>query len=398
MIVAAPPELWFLQDTDGDDRADRKVRILQGLSSADTHHSANAMLIGPDGWLYWSRGVFNVTNMETPTGTYRSTQTGVHRFNPRTFEVEFHFPIGPNPHGHVFDQWGYEFANDGTTGTGSYVNIGKGVANKQFYKMRVRPVAATGLLASSHFPASLQGNFLICNTIGVLGVLQHEFRYSGADITAHEIEPIVVSDDPNFRPVDLEIGGDGALYIADWHNSLIGHMQHNIRDPNRDHTHGRIYRVTCPDRDLLQPVRMKDERIARILPNFLSTENGTRYRARLELSGRATDDVVKGVLAFCSHLNVSNPRDAQAMLECLWVLEEHRSPQLAVLTPLLSANEPRIRAAATRTLGHWQGESLRKPYYFLLLPTNRYSFAPRRSRRPSRSVGRLPLTPSCKWP
>ena len=89
VLVAAPPEIWFLKDTDGDDRADVKIRMLQGISSADTHHTANAMLIGPDGWLYWSRGVFNVANFETPTRTYRSSQSGVHRFNPRTFEVEF---------------------------------------------------------------------------------------------------------------------------------------------------------------------------------------------------------------------------------------------------------------------------------------------------------------------
>ena len=58
--------------------------------------------------------VFNVANFETPTKTYRSGASGVHRFNPRTFEVEFHFPIGPNPHGDVIDQWGYQFAGDGT--------------------------------------------------------------------------------------------------------------------------------------------------------------------------------------------------------------------------------------------------------------------------------------------
>lgn len=106
VLVAAPPELWFLKDTDGDHRADVKLRVLQGVSSADTHHSANALVIGPDGWLYWSRGIFNVANFETPTKTHRTTRSGVHRFNPRTFEVEFHFPIGPNPHGHAIDDWG----------------------------------------------------------------------------------------------------------------------------------------------------------------------------------------------------------------------------------------------------------------------------------------------------
>ena len=357
VLVFVPPELWFLKDTDGDDRADMKIRMLQGVSSADTHHSANAVLVGPDGWLYWSRGVFNVASFETPTKRYRSGQTGVHRFNPRTFEVEFHFPIGPNPHGDVFDQWGYQFANEGTSGTGCYVNIGKGVGNKQWFPKRVRPVPATGILSSSHFPERCNGNFLICNAVGFLGVLQHEVKYNGADITAEEIEPIVVSSDQNFRPSDLEIGGDGALYISDWHNALIGHMQHNMRDPSRDHTHGRIYRVTHKGRELLTPVKMKGQPIEQVCNHFFSQENGTRYRARLELSARDTGDVVEKVGSFASRLDpgqASKHRDqAQALLECLWVFEEHRVPNGELLERVFQAEEPRVRAAAIRTLGHW---------------------------------------------
>ncbi len=359
VLVAAPPEIWFLKDTDGDDRADQKIRMLQGVSSADTHHSANAVLIGPDGWMYWSRGIFNVANFETPTTTFRSGQSGVHRFNPRTFEFEFHFPIGPNPHGDVIDRWGYQFANDGTGGTGSYVNIGKGKGNKQWFEKRVRPVAATGILSSSHFPDANEGNFLICNTIGFLGVLQHEVRYNGADITATEIEPILVSSDPNFRPVDIEVGGDGALYVADWHNTLIGHMQHNMRDPNRDHEHGRIYRVTAKGRQLSKPAKMKGKPIAEVCENFFAKANGTRYRARLELSGRDSDDIADQVQAFADRLNpklVSAERDqAQALLESLWVFEEHRIPNIELLKKTFQADEPRVRAAAVRTLGHWAG-------------------------------------------
>ena len=354
MLVAALPEIWFLKDTDGDDKADVKIRMLQGLCSADSHHSANAMLIGPDGWLYWSRGIFNVSAMETPTRTFRTGESGVHRFNPRTFEVEFHFPIGPNPHGDVFDQWGYQFANDGTSGTGSYVNIGKGVGNKQWFAKRVRPVAATGLLSSSHFPAENQGNFLICNTIGFLGVLQHEVNYNGADITAKEIEPIVVSSDPNFRPTDVEIGGDGAVYVSDWANAIIGHMQHNMRDPNRDHSHGRVYRVTAKDRPLLEPVKLKGKPIADVCRMaFFAKENSTRYRGRLELSGRPTADVTAAVTSWASSLDPAKPADAQALLECLWVFEEHRVPNGELLKRVFAAAEPRVRAAAIRTLGHW---------------------------------------------
>ena len=60
------------------------------------------------------------------------------------------------------------------------------------------------------------------------------------------------SSDPNFRPVALQFGPDGALYVVDWFNPLVGHMQHSLRDPNRDHTHGRIWRITYPKRPLLE--------------------------------------------------------------------------------------------------------------------------------------------------
>lgn len=356
MLVAALPEIWFLKDTDGDDKADVKIRMLQGVCSADSHHSANAMLIGPDGWLYWSRGIFNIAAMETPTQTVRSGESGVHRFNPRTFEMEFHFPIGPNPHGDVFDQWGYQFANDGTGGVGSYVNIGKGISNKPWFKMRVRPVAATGILSSSHFPEKNQGNFLVCNCIGFLGVLQHEVKYNGADITATEIEPILVSSDPNFRPTDVEIGGDGALYVSDWSNAIIGHMQHNMRDPNRDHEHGRIYRVTAKDRPTLKPVPMKGKPITDVCQAFFAKENSTRYRARLELSGRDSNEVITAIGKWSKNLDPKNPEHAQALLEALWVHEEHRVPDLALLSRVFQASEARVRAAAIRTLGHWGGK------------------------------------------
>ena len=355
VLVAAPPEIWFLKDSDGDDRADIKIRVLQGLSSADTHHSANALTIGPDGGLYWSRGIFNVSNIETPTGTFRSGKSGVYRFDPRTYEMSFVFPIGPNPHGDVFDQWGYQFANDGTSGTGSYVNIGQGVGNKQWFRKRVRPVSATGILSSSHFPERNNGNFLICNCIGFLGVLQHEVRYNGADITAHEVDPILVSSDPNFRPTDIEVGGDGALYVSDWCNVLIGHMQHNMRDPNRDHAHGRIYRVTYKGRPLLKPVKLKGKPVADVLQAFYAAENGVRYRARLELSGRKRDHVVAEVVRWAAGLDPADPADAQALLECLWVLEEQRVVNLDLLQTVFQAEEPRVRAAAIRTLGHWGG-------------------------------------------
>ena len=91
----------------------------------------------------------------------------------------------------------------------------------------------------------MQGNLVVLNTIGFRGVLNYKITEDGAGLKMTEVDPIIESADENFRPVDAEIGADGALYIADWQNPIIGHMQHNLRDSSRDREHGRIYRVTA---------------------------------------------------------------------------------------------------------------------------------------------------------
>lgn len=250
VLVAMAPDIFFFRDIDGDDRADIRERVFHGLDSADTHHTANAFAMSPGGKFYFSRGIFHAENFETPWGPVKrfgTGGTGVYEWDPVTFDINFHFPIGPNPHGDVFDQWGNQYATDGTGGTGNHIGFPGRGAPRQLYEKRVRPVPAICILDSPRFAAANRGNLLIANVIGFQGVTQYQFEKQGASFFAKEVEPIVYSSDPNFRPSDMEIGGDGALYILDWQNPIIGHMQHNLRDPSRDHLHGRIYRVVSKD-------------------------------------------------------------------------------------------------------------------------------------------------------
>ena len=109
-----------MKDTDGDDKADVRQIILQGLDSADTHHAANSLVIGPDGGLFYMRGVYHYHSIEQPwRTTHTSSSYAVYRFNPRTYEFRFHASIRPNPHGMGFDYWGYHYATDATSGHGS---------------------------------------------------------------------------------------------------------------------------------------------------------------------------------------------------------------------------------------------------------------------------------------
>ena len=125
------------------------------------------------------------------------------------------------------------------------------------------------------------------NVIGFRGILNYELSEEGSGLGRHEVEPILQTTDENFRPADLEIGPDGALYFIDWQNPIIGHMQHNLRDPSRDRKHGRVYRVTYPGRPLLKPAKIAGEPIEKLLEMLKEPEDRVRYRARWS-SARAT--------------------------------------------------------------------------------------------------------------
>src|SRR5690606_38921281 len=138
----------------------------------------------------------------------------------------------------------------------------------------------------------------INNTIGFLGAKQHSLVDDGTGFKSQHRQDLFWSDDKNFRPVDSEFAPDGSLYVVDWHNILIGHMQHNARDPLRDHVHGRIYRVTYPSRPLVKPAKVDGVSIAELLENLKLPEYRTRYRSRSELRMRDDAAVVKETLAW----------------------------------------------------------------------------------------------------
>jgi len=117
VLVTSGPDLVFLKDTDGDDKADVRYVMLQGIGTSDTHHAANNLVMGPEGGIYWQSGIFLVHNYEHPwSAAKKQGNSGLYRFDPRRFTINFHAGNSPNPHGTAFDRWGYCYANDGTGG------------------------------------------------------------------------------------------------------------------------------------------------------------------------------------------------------------------------------------------------------------------------------------------
>src|SRR5439155_3810311 len=120
----------------------------------------------------------------------------------------------------------------------------------QVYQQRFRPCPGMEYLSSKHFPDDWQGNLLVADVIQLQGILRYRIDDRGASFAGVEQEVLLSSKDLTFRPSDLKVAPDGSLYFLDWSNPIIGHLQHAIRDPARDRTHGRIYRVTYEGREL----------------------------------------------------------------------------------------------------------------------------------------------------
>jgi len=361
--VSQQPDLMFLKDTNGDGICDTRERVLHGFDSADSHHALSAFVFGPDGALYFQEGTFHFSQVETPRGPQRVRDAAVFRYEPRTAKFEIFVSYNfANPWGHCFDRWGQNFVADASPGSnyfaapfsGDVIYPHKHRQMQQFLVKQWRPTAACLIVGNRHFPETLQGNYLINNTIGFLGTLNYRMTDEGSGFKGSPVEPLVSSSDTNYRPIDMKFGPDGALYIVDWFNPLIGHMQHNLRDPNRDKQHGRIWRVRHKDQPLAEIPEIEGAPLDHLVSLLEQYDNTIRHLARMELRTRDTAEVVAAIDAWLARQEGDSEATEHRRLEALWVMQQHDRVRPELLRQVLDSQDYRARAAATRVLSYWR--------------------------------------------
>ncbi len=361
--VSQQPNLMFLKDTDGDDRADVRELILHGFDSADSHHSISAFVIGPGGELYMQEGTFHHTQVETPYGPERVKDAAVFRYEPKTERFSIYVSYNfANPWGHCFDSWGQDIVADASGGanyfaaafSGDVVYPHKHRQMNQLLVKQWRPTAGCQIVASSQFPESAQGNYLLNNTIGFLGTLQYKVSDDGSGFKADPVDPLLSSRDTNFRPIGMKFGPDGALYIVDWFNPLIGHMQHNLRDPKRDKHHGRIWRVRNKNKPLLTIPTIEGASTSELVSLLERYDDAVRELARRELRTHDLDQVKAALSDWLAKNDGVDVTAEHRRLEALWVMQSHDWIDVDLLNRVLASKDARARAAATRVLCYWR--------------------------------------------
>jgi len=356
VLVIDQPRIIFLRDTDGDDVADEVTHLVDGIATDDTHHTMGAWEWSHGGLLYMLEGVAMSTTMETPWGPFRNKgPSGAYVWDPLSWRFHyFRTPGYGNPWCMVFDRWGMGTVGDGTGAQQHWASplSGANVSQRRtlrpnFDNQGMRPVIGSEFLLSRHLPDEVQGQFIYACVINMHGLTRFEVGDDpdGAGYAGKRIEDLIDSPDNFFRPVDPQIGPDGAVWFGDWCNALIGHMQYSQRDPNRDHAHGRMYRLVYKNRPLLTPVLQHGKSIEQLLDQLDEYEPRTRYRARRELRTRPKQQVLAAVDRWIGEGNPSPNR----LCEALWLQESFRQIDPALVNRIMECPDFNARAAAVHT-------------------------------------------------
>jgi putative heme-binding domain-containing protein len=363
VVVYSIPSIYFLRDTNGDGRADRREVLYGPLDQpVDTHGLQNAFRRGFDGWLYINHGFRNDTTIAGADGSTIKLNSGnTYRVRLDSSRVEQYTWGQVNPFGSTFTPGGDLITADCHSkpltlllrgahySSFSKPHDGLGFAPNMTEHSHGSTAIAGAAYCDGAFPAAWRGSLLVANVM-TCRVHRDTLIRHGSSVEANEQPDLLVCDDPWFRPVDLRFGPDGALYIADFYNRIIGHYEVPLDHPQRDRTRGRIWRVVYRGVERDQPQPLADVDLAEAsVDELIAVLASPSLDQRMLATDQLTDRIGTIAIVPLRRLLTDAPNPL-ARVHAMWALFRFDALKLGEIDRLAHAPEAMVRLHAMRAL------------------------------------------------
>ncbi|REG88680.1 PVC-type heme-binding CxxCH protein [Algoriphagus antarcticus] len=375
-FVAQGSELFFLQDTNHDGKADKRVPLFTGFGFTDTHTMSHTLIRAPGNWIHFSHGALNKGEVSALSSDFkvRMDYSKIARFLPDGKKMEI-VSSGQN------NIWGFQLRRNGEwygseandlgysvapmeSGTG-FPGIGSDrIRNYQpwmpaLHQFRVGGTGISGLAfaddTSGSFPEEWKNVAFLANPITSTINSVRIVRNPDGSVTAEHLEDLLVSEDDWFRPVNMEFGPDGCLYIADWYNKIISHNELPTTHPDRDKTHGRIWRIrhiSQQPREIPDFYKVKTENLV----DYLSSPSLWAKRAAWQQISDRPISETKKLSKKLIELASDQWKDDITRIHALWSLEGIRHYDEKLMSSLLLDPSDDLRRESIRAMASFNLE------------------------------------------
>ena len=368
--VVQGSELFFLNDVDRDGKADQRTPLLTGFGFTDTHTMAHVLIRAPGDWIHFSQGALNKSGVSSlkSDAKLKIDYSKIARFSLDAKKMEL-VSSGLN------NIWGFQLRGNGQWYGSEANDLGysvapmepgtgfPGIGNERLspyqpfmptlHEFRVGGTGISGTAfaddASGSFPDEYKNVAFLANPITSSINAVHIVRNPDGTVSAKHLPDLLTSTDDWFRPVNMEFGPDGSLYIADWYNKIISHNELPTTHPDRDKSHGRIWRirhVSQKPRVILDFNLVKTEELVK---HLYSPSLWEKRAAWHQISDRPLSET-KGLATELVAMASNESQDEVTRIHALWSLEGIKHSDMKLLSLLLKSPLHDLRREAVRSL------------------------------------------------
>ncbi len=364
-LVYSIPSISRMTDTKGLGKADIRETLYSSFGFADTHGMTGEFQAGFDGWIYACHGFRNTSNVKSKDASTAITMNSgnTYRIKADGSRIE-HFTHGQvNPFGLTFDPYGNLYSGD--CHSRPLTMLLRGALYEHFgnkhdglgfaphmntFKDHSTALCGVTYYAADQFPTAYHDKLFLGDVV-LNRINAYKINWTGASPSA-VMESFVTSQDPWFRPVDIKLGPDGCLYVADFYNRIIGHYEIDLKHPGRDRDKGRIWRIVYRGKDGTsgpRPVTNLAKADVLSLVNALASSNlSVRLLAADQLVERGGAEAVTALQPTVK--DIADAGDGARKAHALWILERLTKLDDATLASATSAKEKLVRVHVQRIL------------------------------------------------